>query len=91
MKINADFKVTDKEKIAYLSAIKDANGGSLEGVDEITLTQDKNDPDYVLVDFVVKKPKFERIRRITGYLTGTLDRWNDAKQAEEHDRVKHNI
>jgi ribonucleoside-triphosphate reductase len=35
--------------------------------------------------------KFERIRRITGYLVGTLDRWNDAKQAEEHDRVKHHI
>ncbi len=34
-------------------------------------------------------PKFERIRRITGYLVGTLDRWNDAKQAEERDRVKH--
>ena len=32
---------------------------------------------------------FQRIRRITGYLTGTLDRWNDAKRAEEHDRVKH--
>lgn len=34
---------------------------------------------------------FERIRRITGYLTGTLGRWNDAKQAEEHDRVKHTL
>ena len=33
---------------------------------------------------------FERIRRITGYLVGTLDTWNDAKKAEEHDRVKHN-
>lgn len=32
---------------------------------------------------------FERIRRITGYLVGTLDRFNDAKRAEEHDRVKH--
>ena len=32
---------------------------------------------------------FERIRRITGYLVGTLDKWNDAKRAEEHDRVKH--
>ena len=32
---------------------------------------------------------FERIRRITGYLTGTLDTWNDAKKAEEKDRVKH--
>ena len=33
--------------------------------------------------------KFERIRRITGYLVGTMDRWNDAKKAEERDRVKH--
>ena len=34
---------------------------------------------------------FERIRRITGYLVGTLDRFNDAKRAEEHDRVKHDL
>ncbi len=33
---------------------------------------------------------FERIRRITGYLVGTVDRFNNAKRAEEHDRVKHN-
>ncbi|HLR33749.1 MAG TPA: anaerobic ribonucleoside-triphosphate reductase, partial [Tissierellales bacterium] len=33
--------------------------------------------------------KFQRIRRITGYLVGTLDRFNDAKKAEEKDRVKH--
>ena len=32
---------------------------------------------------------FERIRRITGYLVGTLDRFNQAKQAEERDRIKH--
>lgn len=32
---------------------------------------------------------FERIRRITGYLVGTLDRFNNAKRAEEHDRVRH--
>ena len=34
---------------------------------------------------------FERIRRITGYLVGTLDRFNDAKRAEESERVKHSI
>ena len=34
---------------------------------------------------------FERIRRITGYLVGTLDRFNNAKRAEEKDRVKHNV
>lgn len=33
--------------------------------------------------------KFERIRRITGYLVGTLDRFNDGKTAEVNDRVKH--
>lgn len=34
---------------------------------------------------------FERIRRITGYLVGTLDRFNNAKRAEEKDRIKHNL
>lgn len=38
-----------------------------------------------------KDVKFERIRRITGYLVGTVDRFNDAKRAEEHDRVKHSV
>ncbi|WP_257905896.1 anaerobic ribonucleoside triphosphate reductase [Campylobacter lari] len=35
--------------------------------------------------------KFERIRRITGYLVGTLDRFNDAKKAEVHARIKHDF
>lgn len=35
--------------------------------------------------------KFDRIRRITGYLVGTLDRFNTGKRAEEADRVKHSI
>lgn len=35
--------------------------------------------------------KFERLRRITGYLVGTLDRWNDGKKAEESMRVKHSV
>ena len=34
---------------------------------------------------------FERVRRITGYLVGTLDRFNNAKRAEERDRVKHGM
>lgn len=36
-----------------------------------------------------KGTRFERIRRITGYLVGTVDRFNDAKRAEVKDRVKH--
>lgn len=39
--------------------------------------------------FVGVGVKFERIRRVTGYLVGTLDRFNNGKRAEEHDRVKH--
>ena len=35
--------------------------------------------------------KFERLRRITGYLVGTLERWNDGKRAEESQRVKHSV
>ena len=41
------------------------------------------------LDWAQETIKFERIRRITGYLVGTVDRWNDSKRAEEHDRVKH--
>lgn len=35
--------------------------------------------------------QFQRIRRITGYLVGTMDKWCDAKKAEEKDRVKHHL
>ena len=42
------------------------------------------------IHYILKRP-FERIRRITGYLVGTTDRWNNAKCAEEHDRVKHGV
>lgn len=47
------------------------------------------DGDYVDLDFNVPEIKFQRIQRITGYLTTTVDRWNDAKKAELKDRVKH--
>ena len=42
-------------------------------------------------EMVGKDVKFERIRRITGYLVGTVERFNDGKEAEEHDRVKHSF
>lgn len=47
------------------------------------------DGDYADLYYTIKERPFQRIRRITGYLVGTTDRWNDAKQAEEKDRVKH--
>lgn len=42
-----------------------------------------------MTDMVGEGVGFERIRRITGYLVGTLDRFNDAKRSEVNDRVKH--
>lgn len=49
------------------------------------------DGDYVNVKYNFQEIPFQRIRRITGYLVGTVDRFNDAKKAEVHDRVKHSI
>ena len=49
------------------------------------------DGDYLDVNYKCRNTPFERIRRITGYLVGTLDRFNDAKRAEVEDRVKHGI
>ena len=49
------------------------------------------DGDYVDLDYDFGTVPFERIRRITGYLVGTLDRFNNAKRAEERERVKHSI
>lgn len=49
------------------------------------------DGDEVALDYTFDAKPFERIRRITGYLVGTTDRFNNAKRAEEHDRVKHSI
>lgn len=53
----------------------------------------KIDGDYADLDYKFKESgaPFERIRRITGYLVGTLDRFNDGKRAEEADRVKHSL
>lgn len=47
------------------------------------------DGDFVELDYHITP--IQRLRRITGYLTSTVDRWNDAKRAELEDRVKHAI
>ena len=49
------------------------------------------DGEYVNATYHFNDQPFERIRRITGYLVGTLDRFNNAKRAEEADRVKHGL
>ena len=47
------------------------------------------DGEYVNLSYHIKNVPFQRIRRITGYLVGTLDRFNDAKKEEVENRVKH--
>ncbi len=47
------------------------------------------DGEYADLTYEFERQPFERIRRITGYLVGTMDHWNDAKRSEEADRVKH--
>ena len=58
--------------------------------EEITLLKIKVDGDHVDLETHKKTAGFQRIRRITGYLVGTLDRFNDGKLAEVKDRVSHN-
>lgn len=57
-------------------------------ISELELTIDG---EFVEMRFKYDNIPFERVRRVTGYLVGTLDRWNNGKRAEEHDRVKHNV
>lgn len=51
----------------------------------------KTDGEFVDLQYDFADVPFDRIRRITGYLVGTLDRFNNGKRAEEHDRVKHTV
>ena len=49
------------------------------------------DGDYVELSYTYNKVPFERIRRITGYLVGDMNRFNNAKRAEVAERVKHEV
>ena len=59
------------------------------GMEIDSLTLKICDDGYVDAEYVLQPIPFERIRRITGYLVGTVDRFNDAKRSEVNDRVKH--
>lgn len=63
-------------------------GKEAEPKKELTKIEINVDGEYVDLKYHYNVP-FERIRRITGYLVGTTDRWNNAKKAELKDRVKH--
>lgn len=73
------------EMDAYIARAKEKYGCEPQKID-ITICGDE-----VELDYTFQERPFHRIRRITGYLVGTLDRFNNAKRSEEQDRVKHMI
>jgi len=77
--------LSDVEISAYIERAREKYGREPVGI------QIRLDGDYVDLDYNFGTVPFERIRRITGYLVGTLDRFNNAKRAEEKARVKHGL
>lgn len=82
-------EMSDKEAQEYIKHLEKENPN--RKLEKVTISIDENDPGYVTLSYQLEPVSFERIRRITGYLVGTMDRWNNAKRAEEHDRVKHGV
>ena len=77
---------TEKEAQKYIDYVKDRVEEPLQSI-EVKLCEDGK----IDVDYTLQGEKFERIRRITGYLTGDVTSWNNSKRAEESQRVKHNV
>lgn len=82
--INGEMKMI--EALQYVGQIKEANPDKEFKTFEFTV-----DGEYVDVKYTYDFKSFERIRRITGYLVGSIDRFNNAKRAEVQDRVKHGL
>lgn len=77
-------KLSQKEIERYIEHVRSkTHGATLDRLDILV------DGKFVELMWHCTPQKFERIRRITGYLVGDMQRWNDAKTAEEKERVKH--
>ena len=78
-------EMSEKERLAYVDYLQTKHNRTLESLD-INV-----DGEFVDLHYKFQPVSFERIRRITGYLVGTVDRFNNAKRAEVEDRVKHSL
>ncbi len=85
MKINNPDNIPEEIVQAAINMMEQEEGRK---VVEISIRSTDNPEEYGITPVFEKVP-FQRIRRITGYLVGTLARFNDAKRAEVEDRVKH--
>ena len=81
---NQQIELSKKEKQAYTKYVKEKNPKKIIKYIKVTL-----DGDFANLEYEVEEEPFDRIRRITGYLVGDTRYWNNAKKAEERDRVKH--
>ncbi len=88
MTLTKPVTMSESEANMYVDYIQEKYHRNLK---DLTIALDDKDPDFVGLTYTFNDVPFERIRRITGYLVGTMDQWNDGKTAEEHDRVKHGI
>lgn len=77
-------EISEKEKQGYIDYVKMKNPGQV--IEYIIV---RFDGDFADLEYKIDPKPFERIRRITGYLVGDTRYWNNAKRAEEEDRVKH--
>lgn len=79
-------KLTDEEIQEYVN-----RGRENKPSQKLLAVNIHTDGDFVDLAYTYEDRPFERIRRITGYLVGTLDRFNNAKRAEVLDRVMHDV
>lgn len=78
-------ELPEDEAARYVARGREKYGDRLKGI------KAKVDGEFIELSYDIGRVPFQRIRRITGYLVGGMERWNDAKCAEEADRIKHHI
>lgn len=82
--VSSNEQISEEEGKAYVAWVQKKYSG--KKLEEVKLSFEGDD---VNIETHLAPESFEKIRRITGYLVGTVDRFNDSKRAEEKDRVKH--
>lgn len=80
-------EISEEERKAYMDYARKKYPDEI--IDTIIISFD--DEGYANLEIHKHSVPFVRIRRITGYLGQSLERWNNGKKAEEHDRVKHGV
>ena len=76
-------EIPEEEIREYIKRGREKYGSHLKGLEL------RKDGEEIDITYDITPVRFNRLRRITGYLVGDLNRWNNGKRAEECDRVKH--